>query len=155
MENSTFKVLINAPREKVWDTLLSETNYPKWSAVFCEGSHAVTDWKEGSKALFLDNKKQGMVATIAKNVPNEFLSIKPLGEIKDGVEDYDSPTAKQMAGMFENYTLTADGDKTLLVVELSGEEEIPQEFKDFLLNVWPKAMDNIKAIAEEREKALS
>jgi uncharacterized protein YndB with AHSA1/START domain len=154
MEYSTFKVLINAPREKVWDTLWSETNYPKWTVVFCEGSHAVTDWKEGSKALFLDNKKQGMVATIAKNVPNEFMSIKALGEIKDGVEDYDSPGAKQMAGSFENYTLTAEDDKTLLVVELSG-EEIPEEFKKFLLDVWPKAMDKIKEIAEEREKALS
>ena len=154
MEYSTFKVMINAPREKVWDTLWSETNYPKWTTVFCEGSHAVTDWKEGSKALFLDNKKQGMVATIAKNVPNEFLSIKALGEIKDGVEYYDSPGAKQMAGSFENYTLTAEGDKTLLEVELSG-EEIPEEFKDFLSNAWPKAMDAIKTIAEEREKALS
>jgi uncharacterized protein YndB with AHSA1/START domain len=154
MEYSTFKVLINAPREKVWDTLWSETNYPKWTAVFCKGSHAVTDWKEGSKALFLDNKNQGMVATIAKNVPNEFMSIKALGEVKDGVEDYDSPSAKQMAGSFENYTLTAEGDKTLLVVELSG-EEMPEEFRDFLLNAWPKAMDAIKAIAEEREKAFS
>jgi hypothetical protein len=148
MEFATFKVLIDAPREKVWDTLWSETNYPKWTAVFCEGSHAVSDWKEGSKALFLDNKKQGMVATIAKNIPNEFMSIKALGEVKDGVEDYDSPGAKQMADSFENYMLTTHGDKTLLVVELSG-KDLPEEFKNFISNVWPKAMDAIKAIAEE------
>jgi uncharacterized protein YndB with AHSA1/START domain len=33
-----FKITINAPRKKVWETLWGETTYPKWTAPFCEGS---------------------------------------------------------------------------------------------------------------------
>jgi len=51
---------------------------------FAAGSYAKTDnWKEGSKVLFLDGKGQGMVSTVAKNKPNEYMSFKHLGEVKD------------------------------------------------------------------------
>ena len=45
MEKQEFKISINAPREKVWEVLWNDTTYPAWTAVFSEGSHAVTDWK--------------------------------------------------------------------------------------------------------------
>ena len=147
MEYATFKTEINAPREKVWDTLFTDANYQKWTDVFCAGSHAITDWKQGSKAQFLDNNGAGMFGVIEKSVPNEFLSIKALGEIVDGKETYDTPGAKACAGSYENYTLIKSGDKTLLEVNLSG-DEIPEEFKKFMSDVWPKAMVKIKEIAE-------
>ncbi len=98
MEKLNFSIKIKAPREKVWSTLLDDKTYRIWTSVFAEGSHAVTDWKEGNKALFLDGKGQGMVSTIAKNIPNEFLSIRHLGMVKDGVEDTESDEVKAWAG---------------------------------------------------------
>jgi len=48
---------INATKEKVWDILWNDATYTQWTSIFCEGSHAVSDWKEGSKILFWMKKK--------------------------------------------------------------------------------------------------
>lgn len=91
----------NAPKEKVWNVLWNDTTYKKWTSVFSEGSHAETDWNEGSKVLFLDGKGQGMVSMIASKKPNVFMSFKHLGTIKDGVEDMDSDETKKWSGSME------------------------------------------------------
>ena len=144
-----FKITINAPRKKVWETLWGETTYPKWTAPFSEGSQAITDWQEGSKVLFTDGKKtSGMISIISRNIPYEHMSFKMLGELVNGVEDYTSESAKKIAGAFENYTLTPDGDKTLLVVDLIG-ANMDKEILDYLMAAWPDALDTLKSIAEE------
>lgn len=61
MEKLHFSTNINAPREKVWDTLWNDNSYRKWTSAFMEGSYAETDnWKEGSKVLFLSPGGDGM-----------------------------------------------------------------------------------------------
>jgi uncharacterized protein YndB with AHSA1/START domain len=147
MENLTFNIDINASPQKVWDMLFTDANYQKWTAVFCEGSHAVTDWKEGSKALFLDRKGSGMVGLIDKAIPNEFLAIKGIGEIIKGIENYDSSSAKMCSDSLEKYTLKNTNAKTLLTVELSG-GNFPKDITAFFKDVWPKALDIVKTIAE-------
>ena len=143
-----FKITINAPRKKIWETLWGETTYPQWTAAFCEGSKAITDWQEGSKVLFVDGKDRGMVSIIARSIPYEFMSFKMLGELINGVEDYTSENAKKIAGGFENYILTADGDKTLLVVDISG-ANMDKDIMDYFMQTWPKALDVLKEIAEK------
>jgi uncharacterized protein YndB with AHSA1/START domain len=143
-----FKVTIDAPKEKVWTALWDDVTYKQWTAPFSEGSHAETDWKKGSKALFLDGNGSGMVSTIADNRPNEYMSIKHLGMVNKGVEDYDSPETKQWAGALENYILKPVNGGTELTIELGG-ANIPQEFIDYFENTWPKALDKLKEIAEK------
>lgn len=144
-----FKITINAPRKKVWETLWGENTYPKWTMPFSEGSQAITDWQEGSKVLFTDGKKiSGMISVIARNIPYEHMSFKMLGELIDGVEDYTSENAKKIAGAFENYTLTPDGESTLLVIDLNG-LNMDQGIMDYFIATWPKALEVLKAIAEE------
>ncbi|HYF33494.1 MAG TPA: SRPBCC domain-containing protein [Chitinophagaceae bacterium] len=144
MQKQEFKVSINAPREKVWDVLWNDATYPAWTSVFSEGSHAETDWKKGSKVLFLDGKGSGMVSTIAENVPNEFMSIRHLGIVKDGVEDTESEEVKQWAGALENYTLKPVGDNTELAVQM----DISDEWKDYFTTTFPKALNKVKELAE-------
>jgi hypothetical protein len=86
---------------------------------------------------------------IDKKVPNEYMSFKILGEYINGAEDYTSENAKQIAGGFENYTLTSEGDKILLLVELSG-MQMSDEMAGYFETTWPKAMEAIKTIAEEK-----
>jgi uncharacterized protein YndB with AHSA1/START domain len=143
-----FEITINAPRKKVWETLWGETTYPQWTAPFCEGSKAITDWQEGSKVLFTDREDRGMISIIARSIPYEFMSFKMLGELVNGVEDFTSENAKKLAGGLENYTLTADGDKTHLVVDLSG-TNLDKSIMDYFLATWPKALDALKTVAEE------
>ena len=142
-----FNINIEAPKEKVWKTLWNDQTYREWTSAFAEGSCAETDWEKGSRVLFTDGKGSGMVSTIVENKPNEFMSIKHLGTIKNGVEDLDSEENKQWAGALENYTLHESGGKTFLHVELSG-LDIPKEFEDYFLQTWPKALDKLKALSE-------
>lgn len=144
MERLHFSANINAPKEKVWNILWSKGNYESWTAVFSEGSTAVTDWNEGSKILFVDGKGNGMVSKIAVKKPNEYMSFQHLGEIMNGVEDTTSEKVKVWQGSQENYRLTTNGEQTTLDVEM----DIAPDFKDYFLKTWPKAMEAIKQLAE-------
>jgi uncharacterized protein YndB with AHSA1/START domain len=148
MKSSQFKIRIDAPKEKVWNILWNDSTYRQWTAPFAQGSRAETDWKKGSKALFLDSKNQGMVSTIVENKPNEFMSIKHLGVIKDGVEDYDSAESRDWAGGLENYTLKSVDGGTELVIDMSA-NNIPQEFIDYFAKTWPLALNKLKELAEQ------
>lgn len=146
MERKEFKTTINAPKEKVWKVLWNDDTYPKWMAPFGEGSRAETDWKEGSKVLFLSADGGGMVSRIAENRPNEFMSIEHLGFVKDGVEDTTSDKVKEWKGAKENYSLTNEDGKTVLVVAM----DIADEYLDYFLKVWPKAFEKIKELSDKQ-----
>jgi len=148
MEDKKFNIEIDAPPSKVWETLWSDKTYPQWTSPFCEGSHAITDWQEGSKVLFLDHNKDGGIAMIADKRPNEYMSLKMLGEVKNGVEDYESEAACGMVGGFENYTLTEANGKTHLEIHMGG-TELPQDIMDYMYNAWPKALRELKRLAEQ------
>ena len=53
MDKLHFSIVIKAPKEKVWDTMLNEDSYRVWTEVFMPGSHYVGDWNKGSKILLL------------------------------------------------------------------------------------------------------
>lgn len=152
MEKMKFSININAPKEKVWQVLWEDASYRKWTSVFMEGSHAITDnWKEGSKVLFMDPKGNGMVSTVARNKPNEFMSFKHLGEVKDGVEDTSSDKVKGWSGAMENYTLKGANGKTELLVEM----DVTDDFKDYFVNTWPKALDKVKELGEAAPETIT
>jgi len=144
MEKLKFKTVINAAPEKIWSVLWNDDTYRKWTSAFAEGSYAETDWKEGSKVLFLDGNGRGMVSRIEKNKPYEFMSIEHLGEINNGVEDTTSEKVKDWAGAHENYTLKKINGKT----ELSVDMDINDEFKEMFAKIWPVALDNVKKLSE-------
>jgi len=142
-----FRITIDAPREKVWTALWTDATYRQWTMPFGEGSRAETDWKKGSKVLFLGNSNSGMISTIADNRPNEYMSFKHQGIVNKGVEDLDSEEAKKWATASEDYTLQSVDNGTELIVHLQG--EIPQDFVDYFLKTWPKALEKLKEIAEK------
>ena len=146
MEKLEFKVIIDAPKETVWNILIGPETYPIWAAIFCTGSRAETDWKVGSKALFVDDTNSGMVSIIEENMPYSFLSIKHIGEIKNGVEDIESDQVKSWGDCYENYTLKDLHNNTLWIVEMTA----PPEFADFMKDLWPKAQQKVKEMAEMR-----
>ena len=144
MEKLTFKIMIDAPREKVWEVLWQDDTYRDWTSVFSPGSQVETDWNEGSKILFLDGKGSGMVSRIAAKKAPEYMSFEHLGEVQDGIEDLSSERVSAWAGAKENYTLTEQKGKTEVLVET----DITHDFKDFMLKAWPKALEKLKSIAE-------
>ncbi len=146
MEKLKFNITIEASRETVWNILWDDKSYRQWTSIFNEGSYAVTDWKEGSKVLFLSPEGEGMLSTIAANKPYEFMSIEHLGTVKNGVEDLDSEEAKQWSGARENYTLKTVNGKTQLNIET----DTIQEYKNYFMETWPKALEKVKALSENK-----
>jgi hypothetical protein len=146
MQKLEFKVLINTPAEKVWNILWGDESYPQWTSVFSESSRVETDWNEGSKVLFLDGKGQGMISIIAEKKQNQFMSFKHIGVVNNGVEELDSPQTKGWAGALENYTLTPLNGKTELRIDI----DTIEEYKDYFLTTWPKALEKVKELAEEK-----
>lgn len=145
-----FEIEINAPRERVWEILWGEATYPIWTKAFSEDSRVETDWKTGSKALFLDGQNRGMVSRIAENVPYEYMSIEHLGMISNGIEDYDSDAVKSWAGSKENYTLSEVNGKTTLQIDMEMDEsEENQEMIKMFAGMWPKALSNVKSMSEQ------
>ncbi len=148
MEKLQFKIDINAPKEKVWNTMLEDKTYRIWTEAFMEGSYYSGDWNKGSKMLFLgpgaDGKTGGMVSRIKDNRLHEYISIEHLGEVIDGVEDTTSDRVKEWAGALENYTFKDKNGKTELVVDMA----INKEFKEMFEDMWPKALQKLKSICE-------
>lgn len=144
MIKKQFTTVINAPKEKVWESLWQDANYREWTSPFAEGSRAETDWQQGSKVYFTDGKGSGMVSRIEDNQPNEFMSIQHLGMVKDGKEDVESDEVKAWAGAMENYTLTDEDGKTKLVIDI----DLAEEWVENMEEVWPKALEKLRGIAE-------
>lgn len=148
MEKMHFEIMIDAPVEKVYTTMLDEKQYSEWTAAFNPGSSYKGSWEKGSKILFLGTDEKGetggMVSRVKENIPNRFVSIEHLGIVQNDQEITSGPEVEGWAGALENYTFKEEGGKTLLIVDM----DTNQEFKDYFSDTWPKALDKLKKICE-------
>lgn len=125
--------------------MLDAETYKEWTVPFSPGSNYEGDWEQGSEIKFLDeSKKGGMYSRIAESRKYEFVSIEHLGMINDGVIDTTSEEVKKWTPAFENYTFTeVDGG-----TEVSVEMDVNEEYKTMFEEMWPKALQLLKQIAE-------
>lgn len=151
MKKLHFTVTINAPREKVWDAVIGPETYKAWTRAFAEGSYYEGSWDKGSKIKFLGPTGEGMSSEIAENRRHEFISIRHLGMIKDGVEDFTSPEVKTWAPGYENYTFTAGDGITRMDVDVM----VPPEYEKEFGEMWPRALRSLKDICEGRAHAAA
>lgn len=150
MEKLTFTTIINAPKEKVWHTMLDDATYRQWTKAFNEGSRYEGVWETGSEMKFIgcdENGKEsgGMYSRIKEARPYEFVSIEHLGMINENGEiDTTSESVKKWTPAFENYTFKDVDGGTEVLVEI----DISDEWKDMFNDMWPKALVKLKEIAE-------
>ena len=151
MKKLKFETNINASAEEVFNTMLNKETFLQWTTEFHpspdDTGDVEGDWKKGSKILFGDGKGSGMVSKVEENIPNEYMSIRHLGIMKDGVEEFETADAKLWANSFENYTLKENDGKTEVKVDLT-DASSPDEFVDFFEKTWPQAMNKVKELAE-------
>jgi len=151
MHKLNFSIVINAPKAKVWNTMLDDATYRVWTEAFAPGSHYVGDWSKGSKILFLGpdpttGKMGGMVSRIKENRLHEYISIEHLGMVSDGKEDTTSEAVKTWAGVHENYTFKEKDGKTEVLVEM---DSSGGEFEEMFKDMWPKALQKLKELVEK------
>jgi len=148
MENIQFNITINASKQKVWNTMLSQDTYREWAKAFHEGSHYEGNWEKGTEMRFLgpqtDGEMGGMFSRIKENIPYEFISIEHLGMIANGEIDTESEQVKQWAPSYENYTFTENNGQTNVKIEM----QTPPEYKAMFEGMWAKALDTLKTLAE-------
>ncbi|MCR5887002.1 SRPBCC domain-containing protein [Hymenobacter sp. J193] len=145
MKKTRFSTTIQAPKEKVWRVLWDDSSYSLWTEPFSPGSRAITDWQEGSKVVFTASDEGGMYSVIEKKIPNEFMSFKHLGELKDGQEQPWDAKNQDWAGALENYTLTETDGATTLLVEI----DIAEDHQPYFEEAFPQALAKVKALAEQ------
>lgn len=149
MKKINLDIVINAPREAVWDAIVDDSNYRTWTRVFQETSYFEGGWKKGDTIRFIGinekGEKEGMVSEIAESIYPEYISIKHLGFIVNGVDDTTSEEIRKWAPSFENYTLEKlEENKTLFKLDM----DTTDEFYDMFMDLWPKALAKLKEVGE-------
>jgi uncharacterized protein YndB with AHSA1/START domain len=147
MHHLHYSILINAPKEHVWRTMLEDATYRVWSEEFNKGSYYEGTWETGSDIRFLgpdkDGTVSGMIGKIAEARPYDFVSITYSGEIMQGKERI--YTAEELGdGAFENYTFTEKDGGTQVDVDL----DVFEAYKDMFEEMWPRALKKLKEITE-------
>ena len=144
MKTLNFPIWIQAPRDTVWSVMLDRATYEQWTAAFCEGSTYEGGWKRGDRIRFLSPTGEGMVAQIAKSRRPEFVSIRHLGMIANGVEDTTSEQVRAWTPAFENYSFTEANGGTQLQVDV----DVLPDYEPFMKETFPKALGKLKELCE-------
>jgi hypothetical protein len=141
-----FTTIIEAPVERVYALMIEPEAYKHWTSAFAEGSSFEGSWAQGGQIRFLSPSGDGMVAEIAENRANQFISIRHRGFIAQGVVDTDSEAVRAWAPAYENYSFQAVPQGTRLVVD----QDITDDFEGFMNETWPKALARLNALCEGR-----
>ena len=139
-------ILINAPREKVWDALT--VGYPQWITAFCgEGAWVVGEWRLGGEVeLHAPGALGGVVVCLDECAPPSNLKWRYVAMLKDGLRaEFDKND--NMLGVVESFRLESEGDGTRLSVK----DNYPPEMAEFAASKMPEALQNIKKMAEAME----
>lgn len=144
MKTLTFETEIHAPRTHVWETMLGPETYKAWAAPFCEGTYYVGSWETGAKIQFLAPSGDGMTSVIAENKPNEFVSIRHIGMIENGMEDTTSDKVRAWAPAYENYRFEEVAGACKVTVTL----DTAAEWEQYMLDTFPKALATLKLLCE-------
>jgi hypothetical protein len=148
MKDLHFEIEIFSEPEKVWEAVVDEAKYSVWTSAFCEGSRFEGGWNKGDKILFFagdEEKKNGMISEIAESDYPNFISIRHLGMLVDGVEDFESAEVKKWTPAYENYTFEKlDGGKTLFRVD----QNMSEEHAEMMAALWEKALKKLKEVCE-------
>ena len=140
-----FSVTIKAPVATVWRLMMSAESYKRWASAFAEGTYFEGSWEQGAKIKFLSPPAgDGMVAEIAQNRKDEFISIRHLGMIANGIEDTTSESVRAWAPAYENYTFLQTPDGTSMVVD----QDVAPEWEQHMREAWPKALALLKELSE-------
>lgn len=151
MKKLQFKTDINAPAAKVYNIMLGlddKVTYEAWTAEFNPTSTYEGSWEKGAKILFIgtgeDGEKGGMVAEIAENIPNKFVSIRSYGVLKGDTEITQGEEIEKWAGGLENYSFEENNGITTVTVDV----DVTEDYMDYFNTTYPKALEKLKELCE-------
>ena len=140
-----FSTTIKAPAARVWEVMLGPESYKAWAAPFHEGTYYEGSWEQGQRIRFLIPPGQGMLSEIAESRPHEFISIRHIGMIENGVEDTESDAVRSWAPAYENYTFVPAGEG---ITEIRVDMDVDPAWEQYMQDTWPKALEKLKSLCE-------
>lgn len=144
MRDLHFSIDIAATPARVWDCMFDSLAYRDWTRAFAEGSYYEGRWAAGERLRFLDPQGFGMEAVVDDCRLHEQLSLRLVGEIKDGRPVADSPLHTHPAHERYRFDPLPEGG-TRLAVQLQAWDD---GFLAFLQDTWPLALQRLKVLAE-------
>ncbi len=140
---------INATPEKIWHSITNKESYKVWTSAFQGDSTFEGGWKKGDSmqftALNAHGEAEGIGSIIVESVFPKHLSIKHIGEIKNGVLDTTSEAVLAWAPAFENYTLSPISENT---TNFELEMDVMDEYFEMMRNMWLEALVLLKKVSE-------
>lgn len=141
MKDLQFSIDIQAPKEKVWDTLWQDATLREWAGLIDPGTHLVGELKEGNEVQFISGNGYGVTSLVEKLTPGEFLRLKHQADTQDeGKQERE----KEWTGGEESYQLTEKDGATTLVATFN----VPPEMEEYFTVNYPKALERVKVLAE-------
>lgn len=141
MKKMQFLIEINAPKEKVWDTLWQDETFREWAGIIDPGTYMVGELKEGNEVQYISGNGYGVTSLVEKLVEGEFLLLKHSADTQDvGTRERE----KEWTGGEESYSLAEkDG-----VMTLTAAFDVPLEMEEYFKVNYPKALERVKTLAE-------
>ncbi len=69
-----FSTVINAPKDRVWDTLWQDGTLREWAGLIDPGTYMVGDLKQGNEVQFISAENgYGVTSLVEKLTPGEYL----------------------------------------------------------------------------------
>jgi len=145
MKKLQFSIEIKAPRKKVWNTLWEDKTFRDWANIIDEGTYMVGEMKEGNILQFISSVSgYGVTSLIQEFSPNEFVLFRQMMDTKgSGAQERE----KEWTGGTESHSLAEKDGVTTLAVEL----DVPLGQEETFRVRFPKALERVKNLAEQRE----
>ena len=145
MQKMQFSIEIEAPREKVWQTLWGDKTFRDWGSIIDEGQYMVGEMAEGSEVQFISSENGfGVTSVIEKLIPHEYVAFK---QIADTMNSGKQEREKEWTGGTESYKLTENEGVTTLDVKIDAPPGQEETFKVR----FPKALKRVKILAEKKK----
>lgn len=145
MRTLSYHIIINAPKNKIWETLWNPETYAEWRQFLMPNSKLETDWKAGGITRFWDSPGNGKRSTITHIEVPDVVTFNHLGLISKGIEDTQTCKIKEWSGAPERYLLIPLSDGSIrLQAEVrdfaNEQEKLDEGFK--------KGFEIVKRLAE-------
>lgn len=153
MKKLQFKINIQAPPSLVYNTMLglnNKSDYEAWTAIFNPTSTYEGSWNKGEQIRFVgidqNGKKGGILSLIVEHIPNQFVSFKTIGIIKEDEVITQGENVINWLGGHENYTFQSHAQSTEVTVEI----DVPFNYIDHFQDSYTKALAALKTQIENK-----
>ena len=139
-----FSIQIEAPSEKVWQTLWEDKTFRDWGSIIDDGQYMVGELAEGNEVQFISSEGLGVTSFVEKLIPHEYIAFK---QVADTMDSGKQEREKEWTGGKESFELAATNGITNLTVNI----DIPPGLEEIFQDRFPKALERVKILAEKKK----